>query len=158
MLSAVLTAPSGGNPVRGGLFIAPAQPPPPSFCFSAARVWPRLSNCPPTAPLKNKKKGGGSRSAYRQVTPNGVFGPWRAPAVVGKHEIQAVCINQLLSTISPENVGKDKGDQGTVQAAARTLTSPSSHLWISLRPRIIESKMAAILNRGIRGIRGNPRR
>ena len=31
-------------------------------------------------------------------------------------------------------------------------------LRISLRPRIIESKMAAILNRGIRGIRGNPRR
>jgi len=28
----------------------------------------------------------------------------------------------------------------------------------SLRPRIIESKMAAILNRGRRGIRGNPRR
>jgi len=28
--------------------------------------------------------------------------------VVGKHEIQAVCINQFLSTISAEHVGKDK--------------------------------------------------
>jgi hypothetical protein len=60
------------------------------------------------APLENKKNGGGSRFCYKQVTPSGVFGPWRTLAVVRQHEIQAVCINQFLSTISPEHVGNDK--------------------------------------------------
>jgi hypothetical protein len=64
--------------------------------FSGAGL-ARLSNCPPAAPLKNKKKGGGSRFGYKQVTPSGVFGPLRTLAVLRRREIQAVCINQFLS-------------------------------------------------------------
>jgi hypothetical protein len=54
--------------------------------FSGAGL-ARLSNSTPAAPLKNKKDGGGSRSAYKQVTPTG-FLAWRALGVIRKHEIQ----------------------------------------------------------------------
>jgi hypothetical protein len=56
------------NPARGGLFIAPAQPPPSFFLFfSGAGPAPLpLSNSPPAAPLKNKKKAGGSRSSINR--------------------------------------------------------------------------------------------
>jgi len=59
------------NPARGGLFIAPAQPPPCFFLFFSGAALARLSNSLPAAPLKNKKNGGGSRSLYKQVTPTG---------------------------------------------------------------------------------------
>jgi len=41
--------------------------------------------------------------------PYGVCGPRRTLAVVRTHEIRAVCINQFLSTIFPEDLGNDKG-------------------------------------------------
>jgi hypothetical protein len=63
------------------------------FLFFSGAGLARLSNCPPAAPQKNKKNGGGSRSSYKQVTPDGVFGPWRTSAAGRKHEIQVVCIN-----------------------------------------------------------------
>ena len=49
---------SRGNPVRGGLFIARAQPPPSFFLFFSGAGTASLLCCPPVAPLKNKKKGG----------------------------------------------------------------------------------------------------
>jgi hypothetical protein len=62
------------KPRRGGLPIAPAEPPSLFLFFSGAAL-ARLSNSPPAAPLKNKKKGGGSRSSYKQVTPTGFLAP-----------------------------------------------------------------------------------
>jgi hypothetical protein len=84
------------NPARGGLFIAPAQPPPSFFLFFSGAGLARLSSRASAAPLKNKKNGSGSRFCYKQATPDGVFDPWRTLAVVRKHESQAVCINQFL--------------------------------------------------------------
>jgi len=60
------------NPARGGLSIAPAQPHPPLFLFFSGAAPARLSNCPPAAPLKNKKNGGWSNAPYKQATPDGV--------------------------------------------------------------------------------------
>jgi hypothetical protein len=76
--------------------------------FFSGAVLAHLSNRASAAPVKNKKKGSGSRCC-KQVTPNGVCCPWRTLAVLPRHQIQAVCINQFLSTIFPEHVGNDKG-------------------------------------------------
>jgi len=46
------------NPARGGLFIAPVQPPPSFFLFFSGAGLARMSKRPSAAPLKNKKKGG----------------------------------------------------------------------------------------------------
>ena len=55
------------NPARGGLFIAPAQPPPSFFLFFSGAGLARLSNSTPAAPLKNKKNRRGPRSAYKGI-------------------------------------------------------------------------------------------
>jgi hypothetical protein len=64
----------------------------------------------PAGRAAEKQKEGWSIAllSYKQVTPNGVFGPWRTLAVVRRHEIRAVYINQFLSTIFPEDLGNDK--------------------------------------------------
>jgi hypothetical protein len=59
--------------------------------FSGASL-ARVSNCPPAAPLKNKKKRHVGRGFYKQATPGGVMA-LGAIAVVGSHEVQGLCIN-----------------------------------------------------------------
>jgi hypothetical protein len=75
--------------------------------FSGASL-ARVSNCPPAAPLKNKKKKQVGRGFYKQATPGGVMALC-APAPVRKHETLGLRIIQFFSTISSEPMRNDKG-------------------------------------------------
>jgi hypothetical protein len=68
--------------------------------FSGAGL-ARLSNSARAAPLKNKKKGGGSRSAYKQVTPTGFLAlgaRWRRAEST---KSSGVRVNQFIIAIPP---------------------------------------------------------